>query len=82
MHFASLIYKEAVLIFANHTKKVEKIETEELILFPSDVQRTRRSREGPGVAMRDVLLVERVDGDGVGEEEEGAQQEQVVHLET
>ena len=46
------------------------------------MRRARRSREGPGVAMRDVLLVERVDGDGVGEEEEGAQQEQVVHLET
>ena len=38
-------------------------------------------REGPGVAMRDVLLVERVDGDE-WEEEEGAQQEQVVCLET
>ena len=30
------------------------------------MRRARRSREGPGVAMRDVLLVERVDGDGVG----------------
>ena len=46
------------------------------------MRRAHRSHEGPGVAMRDVLLVERVDGDGVGEEEEGAQQEQVVHLET
>ena len=27
---------------------------------------TCRSREGLGVAMRDVLLVERVNGDGVG----------------
>ena len=35
-----------------------------------------RSREGPGVAVRDVLLVERVDRDGVGEEEEGSQQAQ------
>ena len=42
------------------------------------MRRARRSLEGPGVAMRDVLLVEWVDGDGVGEEEEGAQQEQVV----
>ena len=30
------------------------------------MRRARRSREGPEVAMRDVLLVERVDGDGVG----------------
>ena len=30
------------------------------------MRRPRRSHEGPGVAMRDVLLVERVDRDGVG----------------
>ena len=46
------------------------------------MQRACCSCEGPGVAMLDVLLVEWVDRDGVGEEEEGAQKEQVVRLES
>ncbi len=64
--------------------RLKYLNRKSLFLFPPLVVLRRAPRrdwtpEGPGMALRDVRLVERVDGDGVGKEEE-AQQEVVVRL--